>query len=554
MLLTAALLPLIWQAQPARAQIEWEYTAYDIKVYLSLARAPEFTPALRESVERDLETWAESWYGAVWTLDALPPPAALAVDMPLGLELVDIERIETLDEDVLRADKLFLAAVAEDGAGYRICVRELDCRTRVWGPVYQRRTAQLSTAAALVFDGLVESFTPLARVERVIGRSIDLRLRAGGMIAGPSPAAVADDAVFRAVIRRNDPRISLKPEFTEIVPWTWLQSKNRRGAIYECNLVSGVRSALSGRSGRRTEKLALLARPQFEQTTLKLVSSAKPPQPLIGYEVYERGIDHAAVDRVFKKHCTRCHGFKTRQSGLRLDTYEGILAGGKNGEVVYPANSIESPLMLRLLETDPGLRMPKEGEPLAPEEIDLIRRWIDGRALQESEPQLVALSDFDGAVDVPPAGEPIRTLYIKHGVQRLARLPVMPGVEAELTAVLPEDDVRLEAEGAVVSLQRSYLDAVTRREVLAVKIRKQIKDREFTQAEESIRQLRSFATRGDFTNRLDLRRRDFLTSDSRTQSRIDLMFADAREMMNQHLDPSLPEVLTQELSQARGGR
>jgi hypothetical protein len=554
LLLAAFLLaPLAWQPRQARAQIEWEYTPYSIKVYLAFSRSPEFTPALRSALERDLETWSESWHGAVWTLDAAAPPPELAGDMPLDLALIDLERIEAVDEDALRGDKLLLAAVDAQPAGYRVCVRELDCRTRVWGPVYERRTAQLAAVSRLLFDGLVDCFTPLARVQRAIGRSVELRLRAGGLIVGDSPARVPDDGVFRAVIRRNDRQISLKPEFVEVVPWTWLQSVSRQGASYQCELISGVANALSGRSGRRTEKLALAARRRHPSTRLELVSTGDAPHPLVGYEVFERGVDFAAVERVFKRHCSACHGFKVREADMRLDTHDGVIAGGKNGQVVFAGNSQDSPLIARLLESDPARRMPQDAEPLSAEEIDLIRRWIDGGALQESVPQLVGRSDFSGAVEVAPGDRPVRVLYIKNGAQPLARLPLMPGVEPRQTALLPDDDIRLEAEGAVISIQRSYLDAVTRRQVLAVQIRKQIERRQFEQAERMLDRLRTFESRSDFERRLDLRRREFVASDARTQTRIDQLFGDAQAMINQHLDPALADELTTELVKASGG-
>jgi hypothetical protein len=541
--------------ESARAQIEWEYSAYNITVWLALDDASvELTPALAADIERDLEDWSQSWHGGVWTLQAEDAPAELAADLILDPALVDVERIEAYDEEVFRADKLFLATVRAEAQTYRLRVQELDCRTRVWGPIERRETPHLESVAPLLFESLEQGFVPLARVERTIGRRATLRLRAGGLILGESPAQAPPGAAFRAVIRRNDRQISLKPQFVDIVPWTFLQSTDRDGSLLQCDIVSGVRSAISGRSGRRTEKLALLAKPTHQSTRLVVSSKEDPPRPLPGYEVLVHGVEFAPVQRTFKRHCTKCHGFKDRAAGLRLDTYDDAMKGGQAGLVIDRGNSRTSRLFKRLIDLDPKVRMPKDAPPLTTSEIDTIRTWIDQRALEESEPQLLGVTDYDGAVEIPPGDKPVRVVYIKSGAQPLAKLPIMPGLEAEQTIQLADDSVRLDAEAAVVTMQRSYMDAVTRRQLLAMRIRKAVEKRQFASAENLIDELRTMKTRNDFTTQLEFRRRDFEASDDRTERRIDGLFADARAMFNQHLDPRLVEQLSQEMTRARGRR
>lgn len=80
--------------------------------------------------------------------------------------------------------------------------------------------------------------------------------------------------------------------------------------------------------------------------------------------------------------CSACHGFdeKQRKAGLRLDTREGILAPADSGEpAVIPGKGAESELYKRLVEATPELQMPppSTGKTLKPEQIELIKRWID---------------------------------------------------------------------------------------------------------------------------------------------------------------------------------
>jgi Protein of unknown function (DUF1553)/Protein of unknown function (DUF1549)/Planctomycete cytochrome C len=85
------------------------------------------------------------------------------------------------------------------------------------------------------------------------------------------------------------------------------------------------------------------------------------------------------VKPLLKKRCFACHGALKQEAGLRLDTAAAILRGGDSGAAVEPgAEESSSVLLERVSETDESLRMPPrhEGEPLKPDEIELLRQWI----------------------------------------------------------------------------------------------------------------------------------------------------------------------------------
>jgi hypothetical protein len=80
--------------------------------------------------------------------------------------------------------------------------------------------------------------------------------------------------------------------------------------------------------------------------------------------------------------CYKCHGpdEKQRKAGLRLDTKEGACAKLESGEVaVVPGSSAKSAIIQRLISHDADVRMPPadSGKTVTPEQIDLIKRWID---------------------------------------------------------------------------------------------------------------------------------------------------------------------------------
>jgi Protein of unknown function (DUF1553)/Protein of unknown function (DUF1549)/Planctomycete cytochrome C/Concanavalin A-like lectin/glucanases superfamily len=79
---------------------------------------------------------------------------------------------------------------------------------------------------------------------------------------------------------------------------------------------------------------------------------------------------------ILASRCYPCHGPDVQQHGLRMDSLQALLTGGMNGKVVIPGNSQESHIIRRLLGLDQP-QMPYGGPPLPPEQIELIRKWID---------------------------------------------------------------------------------------------------------------------------------------------------------------------------------
>ena len=82
------------------------------------------------------------------------------------------------------------------------------------------------------------------------------------------------------------------------------------------------------------------------------------------------------IKPLLRARCYACHGTLKRKARLRLDTALAIRAGGRGGAAVEPGEPQASLLIERVTATDPDERMPPEGQPLSPEQIDSLRRWI----------------------------------------------------------------------------------------------------------------------------------------------------------------------------------
>jgi mono/diheme cytochrome c family protein len=93
----------------------------------------------------------------------------------------------------------------------------------------------------------------------------------------------------------------------------------------------------------------------------------------------ERVVDyHKDIAPIFEERCIKCHGEKKQKSDYRLDSRDDAISSGSEGAAITPGNSAESLLVRLLLGADDNYDiMPPKGDPLTPEQIGLIRAWID---------------------------------------------------------------------------------------------------------------------------------------------------------------------------------
>jgi hypothetical protein len=82
------------------------------------------------------------------------------------------------------------------------------------------------------------------------------------------------------------------------------------------------------------------------------------------------------VAPVIQEKCGTCHSTPDL-TGLAMDTYANILAGGKNGPVIIPGDSANSILSaVQVAGGHPGM--------LTPEELALVQEWIDAGAVEST--------------------------------------------------------------------------------------------------------------------------------------------------------------------------
>jgi len=91
------------------------------------------------------------------------------------------------------------------------------------------------------------------------------------------------------------------------------------------------------------------------------------------------------IKSIFDASCVKCHSGEKPKAGLRMDTLENILKGGKGGKdkVVTPGDSANSPLVKSIAHMGdqdgwmPPLHNRANIAPLTEEQVGLVRAWID---------------------------------------------------------------------------------------------------------------------------------------------------------------------------------
>jgi uncharacterized membrane protein len=112
------------------------------------------------------------------------------------------------------------------------------------------------------------------------------------------------------------------------------------------------------------------------------------------------------VHPILDANCVSCHGASKTSGGLRMDSYDTLMKGGKDGPVVV-AGQADKSLLLTRVTLPPGHKefMPAEGKPpLRGQEISYLRAWIQ----QGASPTAATLSGIATHQREPdPTFEPV---------------------------------------------------------------------------------------------------------------------------------------------------
>lgn len=155
-------------------------------------------------------------------------------------------------------------------------------------------------------------------------------------------------------------------------------------------------------------------------------SSSTPPAEKASVAFFTSRVEPILEDR-----CTTCHGPEKKKGKLRLDSFDYVMRGGKDGVVVKPGDPKGSELFRRInLPRNHKDAMPAEGKPgLTAAQIKVIEFWIASGAeqtvaaaeIRKAPPPSPMLVVPPPTADYRPRIEKIQALQSELGIQLVPR-------------------------------------------------------------------------------------------------------------------------------------
>ncbi|MFO1248843.1 MAG: DUF1549 domain-containing protein [Alphaproteobacteria bacterium] len=138
---------------------------------------------------------------------------------------------------------------------------------------------------------------------------------------------------------------------------------------------------------------------------------------------------------IFNANCIACHGGVKQAGGVSFSYRDQVLGKAKSGRpIVVPGSPRASEVIARVTSADPELRMPLHGKPLQPQQIALLKQWIEEGAPWENYWAFVApRPQALPTVRRPDWGRQPEDRFI---LARLEKEGLTPSPEADKSALL----------------------------------------------------------------------------------------------------------------------
>ncbi|MDX1944204.1 MAG: c-type cytochrome domain-containing protein [Pirellulaceae bacterium] len=154
--------------------------------------------------------------------------------------------------------------------------------------------------------------------------------------------------------------------------------------------------------------------------------------------------------------CLACHGPKKAEGGYRIDTFERAIAAGDSTQPGFIAKQLEgSEAFRRIVSAEKTERMPLDGDPLPPDQVAMIKKWIEEGAVFDGPDPKAPLASY-----IPPPTHPAAPEAYR-GTMPITAVEFSPdgkelfvGGYHEITVWNPEDGKLLRRFGNVG--QRTY--------------------------------------------------------------------------------------------------
>ena len=178
------------------------------------------------------------------------------------------------------------------------------------------------------------------------------------------------------------------------------------------------------------------------------------------------------IEPIFEEKCMYCHSGKLTEGKFDMGSYASLMKGGESGKAVVPKESAESLLFQLCSRSKKPIMPPKSEEAMTPDEVALVKLWIDQGAnpptgIREKAKVVVGLPPAlvrpvrsvsvspDGSVVAASHGNQIHLFDVKTGAEKLAfkdaSLKTPDGKLAEASHLALVDSLAVSPDGKVLA-------------------------------------------------------------------------------------------------------
>src|SRR5882762_3578135 len=97
---------------------------------------------------------------------------------------------------------------------------------------------------------------------------------------------------------------------------------------------------------------------------------------------------------LFRNSCLNCHNPDKKKGGLDISSYSAAMAGSDSQKVIIPGDPDGSVLYKLVIHADEP-KMPQKADKLPQKDLDLIKQWIAGGALENTGSKAVIKPKVD---------------------------------------------------------------------------------------------------------------------------------------------------------------
>lgn len=514
----------------------WEYRPYKVAVWFCLDGSPVLD-ANYQSIAYGVTKRSELMDGSGWDLTTGPAPSRFR--SRLLRYLATPEKCLTFDdvrcfEDY---DKLMVVCLQTENARIVSRVREFDVQTQQWGPINRRVFASINDVSKGVANSIARSFMPLVRIDRldeVIYETDD------------GTRARRDEVVMQV-------RAVKSCQHTVLVETALLPEEVR--AKYRPKKAADKDADAEDASAEDSSDSELASEEEQIQSNVDDGRFTYIAETSLSSPAYVRNSDRflpvirktdkkgelVSLDPVPFTYLTVRESNKTVVRADIHSSNRAPLSQRKSKRARKLALVIRPPTgstTMRLTSRDKKTRM---------EGFEIYSRKPNQPISEKSE--FIGKTDWRGEIEVPPAPEGLRLIYVKRGARALKKIPIIPGLYQAVETSLPNDETRLYAEGVFDGLENEVLGLVIRRNVAEQDVAAALKKGDATAAREALDELNEIESYSDLRRRLsdaaaDLR---FRADDGRERSYIESRTAVLEGIIGKYMAESKDKQLTSDV-------